>query len=482
MSSVVVWERSFSEVKIKRDPDEMLSFIAKHLKTVLGDSVEGILRVSYGGAPGLMVVGRYRDSRYEVLVVISGSSPRAKVVVSGAYAAERAERIAAYVENLIYTFAVGGDKGIFYFVLIPGLSLVPPKAESKLFKALQGMFLGNMVFIFAVSILISYAVYMTLGPYLTPIALVLMQIPLMLLAPYIMAGILGDWRLDRLHRFVYLVGVKVPIESYRELLSKIFMPKRYEIKRRIYEAVAGREDVDREYINALLASYGLKPGEYELEIKKIDVYGLVERVTAKYGLKTPSVYIANIIVPNAGATGLYPLTAAIFITTGLLTRLSEKEVEAVIGHELSHLKNWDVLTLFLLGAAEYLTRVYVLTTFRPFFPPGFALVYLFFSLTVFFFLAKIIETRADIEAAVRLNLPLSLSSALEKLGLTRIVLEKSSSGRLMYWLFWKPHPPTLFRIETLKKIAERGCAIGSPWIAAIKFCIKDFLKSLTGRG
>jgi len=72
------------------------------------------------------------------------------------------------------------------------------------------------------------------------------------------------------------------------------------------------------------------------------LYGMVEGLSRRIGLKMPKVMIANIPIPNAFAYGS-PITGTrVAVTNGLLKELEEEEVEAVIGHELGHLKHRDV--------------------------------------------------------------------------------------------------------------------------------------------
>ncbi|MFQ5711048.1 MAG: zinc metalloprotease HtpX [Candidatus Geothermarchaeales archaeon] len=69
---------------------------------------------------------------------------------------------------------------------------------------------------------------------------------------------------------------------------------------------------------------------------------MVERLSHKMQLKTPRVMIANIAIPNAFAYGSPIAGSRVAVTTGLLKELEEEEVEAVVGHELGHLKHRDV--------------------------------------------------------------------------------------------------------------------------------------------
>lgn len=74
-----------------------------------------------------------------------------------------------------------------------------------------------------------------------------------------------------------------------------------------------------------------------------ELYRLVENLCISIGLPTPKIYIINDPSPNAFATGRNPKNAVIAVTTGLLNKLEKSELEGVIAHELSHVKNYDIL-------------------------------------------------------------------------------------------------------------------------------------------
>lgn len=74
------------------------------------------------------------------------------------------------------------------------------------------------------------------------------------------------------------------------------------------------------------------------------LYEMVARLCQRANLKLPKIYIINDPVPNAFATGRNPDHAAVAVTSGLLDLMSENEIEAVIAHELSHIKHYDILT------------------------------------------------------------------------------------------------------------------------------------------
>lgn len=81
------------------------------------------------------------------------------------------------------------------------------------------------------------------------------------------------------------------------------------------------------------------------EIEKSDnpqLYRLVENLAITSGLPLPKIYIIQDSAPNAFATGRDPEHAVICVTNGLLEKLEKAELEGVIGHELSHIKNYDI--------------------------------------------------------------------------------------------------------------------------------------------
>ncbi len=73
------------------------------------------------------------------------------------------------------------------------------------------------------------------------------------------------------------------------------------------------------------------------------LYEIIERIARRAEVPMPRVYIIPDSTPNAFATGRNPEHAAVAITEGLLNLLSEHEVEAVMAHEMSHVKHYDIL-------------------------------------------------------------------------------------------------------------------------------------------
>lgn len=91
-----------------------------------------------------------------------------------------------------------------------------------------------------------------------------------------------------------------------------------------------------------LATSGAKPadGREFLELNRI-----VENLAITSGMEKPRVFVMNDPAPNAFATGRDEKHAAVAVTTGLLSMMERSELEGVIGHELSHIKNRDTLVM-----------------------------------------------------------------------------------------------------------------------------------------
>lgn len=90
------------------------------------------------------------------------------------------------------------------------------------------------------------------------------------------------------------------------------------------------------------------------------LHGIIDRLTAMADMKKPRVAIADTDMPNAFATGRSPNRSVVVVTTGILRRLNEEELEGVLAHELSHVAHRDVLVMTIASvagvAAGFLTR------------------------------------------------------------------------------------------------------------------------------
>jgi heat shock protein HtpX len=96
----------------------------------------------------------------------------------------------------------------------------------------------------------------------------------------------------------------------------------------------------------VLRASGAKPAEGP---EFTQVHNLVEALAIGEGIPKPAVYVIDDESPNAFATGVSPEKAAITFTSGLLALMNREELEGVISHEMSHIKNHDIRLLLVVG-------------------------------------------------------------------------------------------------------------------------------------
>jgi len=79
------------------------------------------------------------------------------------------------------------------------------------------------------------------------------------------------------------------------------------------------------------------------EAEAPQLHRIVDELAAEAGIPKPKVYISNINVPNAFATGRSPKHSAVAVTKGLLDLLDQNEIKGVLGHEIAHIAHRDIL-------------------------------------------------------------------------------------------------------------------------------------------
>jgi len=225
-----------------------------------------------------------------------------------------------------------------------------------------------------------------------------------------------------------------------------------------------------------LASSGAKPVTRE-EAPKL--YEVVERLCGKANLPIPKLYMTPEAAPNAFATGRNPSHASVAVTQGLMELMNDDELEGVIAHELSHVRNYDILTTSIAATlAAAITYLGTMARWGMIFGGmrdeednrGGGLI----SVLLLAFLAPLAamllqlmvsrrrESAADETGARLVGHPYGLISALEKLGAynKRIPMDTSPATASLYIVrplsastfanLFSTHPPLEERIEALK--------------------------------
>jgi len=229
-----------------------------------------------------------------------------------------------------------------------------------------------------------------------------------------------------------------------------------------------------------LMSSGAQPVSRE-ELPRL--YTVMERLTAKAALPMPKLYVIPQPAPNAFATGRNPSHASVAVTAGLMELMSDDELEGVIAHELSHVRNYDILiTSIAATLAGAITWIASMGRWAMIFG-GFggsrddergggglaALLMLIVApiaaLLIQLGISRQREFSADASGARMVGHPYGLISALEKLGAynNRIPMDVSpataslfivaplSAGQVFTGLF-STHPPLSERIAVLRNM------------------------------
>jgi len=215
-----------------------------------------------------------------------------------------------------------------------------------------------------------------------------------------------------------------------------------------------------------------------------DFYTVVENLSIAAGIPMPKVYVIDDPSPNAFATGRNPKHGVVCATTGLLSLLNRSEIEGVVAHELSHIRNYDILvstiTAVLVGTIA-LTADWIMRSFwwsggnRSKNKSPITLVLLIIALIITPIVATLIqlavsrrrEYLADASGALLTRYPDSLANALEKISsYPRGVQSASSSTAHLFfanpfkkgdrasWFtnLFSTHPPAEKRIEILRRM------------------------------
>jgi len=213
------------------------------------------------------------------------------------------------------------------------------------------------------------------------------------------------------------------------------------------------------------------------------LYNIVQTLAIGDGLPVPKVYIIEDPSPNAFATGRDPQHAAVTVTTGLLQMMNREELEGVLAHEMSHIKNFDVRLLLvvttMIGLAAIISSVVWNGALRFRSRDGRALLIVFAVGIIFTLIAFIVgpimqlalsrqrESLADVSGVDLTRNPVGLINALKKISGNEKPMQRFNHavaamcidnptehhGSFFNHLF-DTHPPIEERIAALEKIAS----------------------------
>jgi heat shock protein HtpX len=222
------------------------------------------------------------------------------------------------------------------------------------------------------------------------------------------------------------------------------------------------------------------------------LHNLVEGLCIASGLPKPRVYIVEDPAPNAFATGRDPKHAALAVTTGLLEKMNRVELEGVVAHELSHIRNYDILVstlaVTLVGSVALLSNFAVRAMWwnggrvprsgdrqgggNPLAMVGFVFIIIapLLAKAMQATVSRQRETLADVSACQMTRYPPGLISALEKLRDDVTVTHAASTATAHMWIeqpmsgvgdsgkmgMWNrmfdTHPPLEERIALLREL------------------------------
>ena len=215
------------------------------------------------------------------------------------------------------------------------------------------------------------------------------------------------------------------------------------------------------------------------ESEEPELHQIVSRLCANANLPMPKIAVVNTSMPNAFATGRNQKNAVVAVTTGIMARLDNNELEAVLAHELTHVKNRDMMVM---TVATFLSSMaQILVQWLPFFGGGsrdrdsgsnfivlflVSLVVWIASFILIRTLSRYREFAADRGAAIMTGQPSHLVSALKKISgfkvptedlrkvegpVSALFITPAISGSSFMRLF-STHPTLEARIAALQNI------------------------------
>ncbi|GAB4337451.1 MAG: zinc metalloprotease HtpX [Dehalococcoidia bacterium] len=215
------------------------------------------------------------------------------------------------------------------------------------------------------------------------------------------------------------------------------------------------------------------------EAEEPRLHAMIREVANLAGMPMPKVYVIATETPNAFATGRDPKHAVVAVTTGIRRILTDRELRAVIGHEMGHVKNRDILTSSIVatvaGAISMIASVLMWTSMfggnrgrNPFITLAIILLAPLAATLIQLGISRTREYAADKTGAEITHDPEALASALLKLerGVAMRPMEETPQQEAVSALYivhpfagggmsklFSTHPPIADRVERLRKMA-----------------------------
>ena len=214
------------------------------------------------------------------------------------------------------------------------------------------------------------------------------------------------------------------------------------------------------------------------------LYNIVNKVCLKANMPMPKIAIVSTQTPNAFATGRNKDNAVVAATEGILSLLTDDELEGVLAHEMAHVKDRDILVMSVAatvaGAISFASRMAWFSSFGSRRGNDNALLLLLVAITapiaavlLRLAISRSREYKADREGSLMIQRPLALARALEKLeeGNRRRPMNMGSPASASLFIvnpfrgggfvtLFMTHPPVSSRVRRLEELAERTGFIG----------------------
>ncbi len=231
----------------------------------------------------------------------------------------------------------------------------------------------------------------------------------------------------------------------------------------------------------VLAMSGARPAD---RTRDFDFYTVAENISMAAGLPVPKLYVIDDAAMNAFATGRDPKHAVVCVTSGLLKKLERREIEGVVAHELSHVKNYDIrlmaVVAVLAGTIAYAADLFMRNLWWRdrdddrkdsgiFMIIGIVLAIIspLIASLIQLAISRKREYLADATGALITRYPEGLARALEKISKETIVMKKASNATAHLFIsnpfknkkskawfagLFDTHPPVAERIRILRSM------------------------------